>query len=250
MKIFVDNRLFLAKTQNKGFGIFTKEDIPPNTIVEISPVIKLKINDLKQEFKKIKIWCYDWNQKNVGLSSGFGPLYNHDWNPNIVMDYSKNQYFSFKTTKKIEKNEELTINYGSTWWKKNNYPENKIEYKESKLLSYLFINKSIELVKNHFSNHILKAKENISKGTILEISRCLFFKYKKLNKSNCLNNHLYHLKNKNFVFGFGYANLYKTNLKNNNVKWYIKNKRLHFEAIENIKKGDVLKIASKYYKNL
>jgi len=250
MKIFIDNKLFLAETKDKGFGIFTKEDILENTIVEISPVIKLKINDLKKEFKKIKIWCYDWNQKSVGLSSGFGPLYNHDWNPNVKMDYLKNQYFSFKTTKKIKKNEELTINYGSTWWKKTNHPENKIEYQESKLLNYLFVNKSVELIKNRFGNHILKAKENISKGTILEISRCLFFKYKKLNKSNCLNKYFYHLKNNNFTFGFGYANLYKTNSKNNNVKWYIKNKRLHFEAKENIEKGDILKIASKYYKNL
>lgn len=251
MNIFVDNRLFITKTKNKGFGIFTNEFIPANTTIEISPVLKIKFENLRNKFKKIKIWCYDWNEKNSGLSNGFGPLYNHSFNPNVTMKYLKNKYFKFTTTKDIAKNEELFINYGSTWWNEPKTPEIKIKYSKENISNYIYISNLIKVKKNHFDNHVLQANENIKKGTVIEIARCLFFKTNKtkINKKNSLNEILFVQKNKNHILGFGYSNLYKINKNNFNVICYMKNKKLHFEAIENIKKGEILKISSKNVKN-
>ena len=245
MNAFVDQRLFLTETKNKGFGVFTKEEIPINTIIEISPVLKIKMNDLKNEFKKINIWCYNWNKRNVGLSNGFGPLYNHNWNPNVIMTYTKNQYFCFKTIRKINKNEELFISYGGTWWKEKNIPEPKVEFNQNKIHKYLYISNFIEIRKTKKGQHVLKAKNEIPQGTIVEIARCLYFPFKKLRSKNILNKYLYNKKRKNKIFSFGYSNLYKTNENNFNIKCFTKNKKLHFETTRKIKKGELLKIKSK-----
>lgn len=249
MKIFVDNRLFLAKTENKGFGIFTKDDIEKNTTIELSPALIINDKNFKGCLKKIKIWAYNWNKKNIGLSSGFGALYNHNYDPNVTMNYCFKKYFCFKTTKDIKKNEELFINYGRTWWDEPKYPETKIVYDENKIFEYLFINDSVELIKNHNGNHVLKAKENIKDKSIIEIARCLCFykKEKHLNEKNTLNDYFYQNEN-NLIFGFGYSNMYKINKSNFNINCYKKGKKLYFAACKNINKNELLKINSKYIK--
>ena len=247
MNLFVDDRLFITKTKNKGFGIFTKENILPNTVIEISPAQILKNKNFITDLKKIKIWCYDWNQKAVGLSAGFGPLYNHNYNPNVAMSYLNNKYFKFTTTKEILKNEELFINYGSTWWKEPKEPEAKIEFSEKNIHKYIYISNLVKIKNNN--SYVLKASENIKKGTIVEISRCLFFKIKIKNK-NDLSEILFLQENKNYVLGFGYSNLYKINKKDFNIDCFIKNKKLHFIANQDIKKGQTLKISSKNIKKI
>jgi len=247
MKIFVDNRLFLAKTKNKGFGIFTKDNIEKDTTVELSPALIVHNKHFKGSLKKIKIWAYNWGKKNISLSSGFGALYNHNYNPNIKMNYCFNKYFCFKAIRNIIKNEELLINYGGTWWEESKTPEANIIYNENEILQYLFISDSIKLTKNRNGNHVLKAKENIKNKSFIEIARCLSFnkKDKHLNEKSILNNRFYHNKNK-LIFGFGYSNMYKIDKNNYNVDCYTKGKKLYFITCKDIEKNELIKIRSKY----
>jgi SET domain-containing protein len=111
--------LYIERTKNMGRGVFAKERIPANTVIEISPVIVMssderKLLDATLLHDYIFEWGIDKNQCCMAL--GYIAVYNHSYSSNCEyeMDYGK-QLISIKTVRDIEMGEELFINYNGNW---------------------------------------------------------------------------------------------------------------------------------------
>ncbi len=111
--------LYLDETSHAGRGVFTKEKIAANTIIEISPVIVMS-NDDRIHLDKTKLhdYIFEWgkDKENCCMALGLIPMYNHSYKSNCeyIMDY-EGDVMVVQTVRAIEKGEELTINYNGDW---------------------------------------------------------------------------------------------------------------------------------------
>ncbi|HMG81707.1 MAG TPA: SET domain-containing protein [Ferruginibacter sp.] len=107
--------LFIEKTPQMGKGVFTKERIPANTVIEISPVIVMKKEDKEHLDKTLLhdyIFLWGKQQDKCCMALGLIPMYNHSYKSNCeyFMDFEDDTIL-IETVRVIEKGEELTINY-------------------------------------------------------------------------------------------------------------------------------------------
>ncbi len=111
--------LYIDKTANMGRGVFTAEDIPAGTLIEISPVIVMDGADRAHLDKtRLHDYIFVWgkNETQVCMALGYVPMYNHSYKSNCdyLMDFDEELIF-VKTVTSIEKGMELTINYNGEW---------------------------------------------------------------------------------------------------------------------------------------
>jgi SET domain-containing protein len=105
--------LFTSRTSEKGWGVFTNKRIEKDTVIEISPVIVLTPSE-KELIDKTVLYNYIflWENEYACMAMGNIPIYNHA-NPSnceYFQDY-ENETIYIKTIRRIEANDELTINY-------------------------------------------------------------------------------------------------------------------------------------------
>lgn len=118
--------LYIDKMPNKGKAVFTNEKIAAATIIEISPVIVMRIED-RQHLDKTLLhdYIFEWGKlKDLPtgqagkccMALGLIPIYNHSYKSNCeyFMDFEDDTIF-IKTVRSIKKGEELTINYNGNW---------------------------------------------------------------------------------------------------------------------------------------
>ncbi len=111
--------LFLKSSANKGRGVFTRETIAANTVIEESPVIVMSKED-RQLLDKTLLhdYIFEWgpDKDKCCMALGFVPMYNHNYKSNCeyFMDFDE-ETIQIKTIRKIEAGEELTINYNGDW---------------------------------------------------------------------------------------------------------------------------------------
>jgi len=94
-----------------GRGVFASHNFEPAEIVEIAPVVLL---DLKtQPFPAaIRRLAFNWSKTHVALALGFGSLYNHSDQPNLVFKRDvENLTITFSTLREVQPGEQLTISY-------------------------------------------------------------------------------------------------------------------------------------------
>ena len=111
--------LYLKHTKVKGRGIFTKERIATNVIVEESPVIVMSGADrINIDKTLLHDYIFEWglNKNQCCMALGLIPLYNHSYESNCeyFMHFDK-ETIQIKTIRLIKKGEELTINYNGNW---------------------------------------------------------------------------------------------------------------------------------------
>ncbi|MEO6537834.1 MAG: SET domain-containing protein-lysine N-methyltransferase [Ferruginibacter sp.] len=111
--------LFVDSSPQKGRGVFTNEKIEANTVVEISPVIVMNIEDRVHLDKTLlHDYIFEWGIKKEKccMALGLVPIYNHSYKSNCeyFMDFEADNIF-VKTVSRIEKMEELTLNYNGDW---------------------------------------------------------------------------------------------------------------------------------------
>jgi SET domain-containing protein len=111
--------LLIAATPQKGRGVFTSEDIDPDTIIEIAPVIVMSREDRKLlDQTLLHDYIFEWghDRKSCCMALGYIPIYNHSYHSNCEyeMDYD-GQLISVKTVRFIKAAEELLINYNGKW---------------------------------------------------------------------------------------------------------------------------------------
>ncbi len=107
--------LFIARTKNKGRGVFTNTALKKNLIIEIAPVIVMPQKDRVYLDKTLMHdYIFEWgsHQDQCCMALGYVPLYNHSYNSNCEyqMDF-KNEIISVITVRPIRPGEELLINY-------------------------------------------------------------------------------------------------------------------------------------------
>lgn len=111
--------LFVKETERKGRGVFTKESIAINTMIEKAPVIVFNATQRKLlEQTELYNYIFEWGEDHAGccIALGLVSIYNHATPSNCeyLMDFDT-QTISIKTVKNIAANEELTINYSADW---------------------------------------------------------------------------------------------------------------------------------------
>ncbi len=116
--------LYIKDSSGKGRGVFTSSEIAAQTIVEISPVIVMSIED-RQLLDKTTLhdYIFEWGiEKNHPIATGccmalgYVPVYNHSYSSNCEyeMDYEE-KLMSIKAVRTILAGEELFINYNGDW---------------------------------------------------------------------------------------------------------------------------------------
>lgn len=111
--------LYVDATQTMGRGVFTKERIAANAVIEISPVIVMS-NDDRQHLDKTLLhdYIFEWGDKadRCCVALGLVSMYNHSYQSNCeyFMDF-ENDFIAIKTVRPIKKGEQLTINYNGDW---------------------------------------------------------------------------------------------------------------------------------------
>jgi uncharacterized protein len=111
--------LYIKKSAGKGRGVFTREAIAADTVIEVAPVIVMPGKDREHLDKTLlHDYIFEWGKKQdkCCMALGYVPMYNHSYTSNCeyYMDFDKDT-IEVKTVKAIEKGAELTINYNGDW---------------------------------------------------------------------------------------------------------------------------------------
>lgn len=247
MKPFIDKRLFVSKVKDIGYGVFASKYIPKNTVIEIAICKHIYDNQICEDLSLINDYTYYYDSKKCVLALGYGSIYNHasDEISNVIYLVTKNKII-YETTKDIQKNQQLTIDYSDEWVKNRKIKiKNDIIYaKKTKSLS-IFISKKLKV-----KNYNVYADEKILKGEIIEISHTINFEnIFYLNKNHSLSKLLFYNKEDNFLLPLGYANIYSVR-DDSNVVYFIKNKKVYFKASRNIKKDEIITISKQRLFNI
>ena len=107
--------LYIKKTATKGRGVFTLEDIPEGTLIEIAPVLVLPTADRKKiDDSFLYNYYFLWHEGHThyAIAFGYASLYNHDYDANCIYEtYYEEEEIHIITNRAIKAGEELTINY-------------------------------------------------------------------------------------------------------------------------------------------
>ncbi len=111
--------LFIAPTEKMGKGVFTEEDIDAGTVIEISPVIIMGLQERKLlDQTLLHDYIFEWGdtKEQCCMALGYVAVYNHSYQSNCEyeMDFMQEQ-ISIRTVRKIVAGEELFINYNGDW---------------------------------------------------------------------------------------------------------------------------------------
>ncbi len=110
--------LFIAPTGEMGRGVYTSEQLEPDTIIEIAPVIVMSAEDrIHLDKTPLHDYIFEWGDDGeVCMALGYVPIYNHSYTSNCEyeMDYETAR-ITIRTICPIAAGEELFINYNGEW---------------------------------------------------------------------------------------------------------------------------------------
>lgn len=121
---FIDKRLYFKKNEKLGLGIYVSEFIKTGTIVEIAPVLFCE-NEI-QNYKSLSNYTLLWKHKKLSIGMGWSMYYNHSDNNNCIWGFGHENLLAIATTRDVQKNEQLTVNYGNNWFESRNIEKIKI----------------------------------------------------------------------------------------------------------------------------
>jgi len=105
--------LFTQKTEQKGWGVFTKEAISSNTRIELSPIVVMSGQEMKfLNQTKLHDYIFHWGNGGCCMALGLVPIYNHARPSNCeYFMHFEDELIEIKTMIPIEAGAQLTINY-------------------------------------------------------------------------------------------------------------------------------------------
>lgn len=111
--------LFIAPSDHMGRGVYSSEDIPANTVIEVAPVIVMEKSDREWLDKTLlHDYIFEWgvSRSQCCMALGYVPMYNHSYTSNCEyeMDFD-HALISIRTMRDIKQGEELFINYNGDW---------------------------------------------------------------------------------------------------------------------------------------
>ncbi|KYN95253.1 SET domain protein, putative [Plasmodium reichenowi] len=144
----IQKKIYIGKSSLGGLGVFTLEDIKKNEIIEICPTVSICNEEIprnlvdylyegKEPSKNKAIVDIIINRKKETsnyklLPLGYGILYNHSDIPNAFVEIHKinknqikqkqdatvsNNVIIVYAYNNIQKDDEILISYGHSWWK-------------------------------------------------------------------------------------------------------------------------------------
>jgi SET domain-containing protein len=120
-------KIEVRKSSIHGYGVFAKEDITEGELIEQVKLLRLawRANYTNDPVLRDYIWgdksckCKDCEMHGFPqyIALGFGSLYNHSVTPNTTqqLDFAT-EIMTIKAGRRIEKDEELFVNYGHKYW--------------------------------------------------------------------------------------------------------------------------------------
>jgi uncharacterized protein len=107
--------LYIGESPLGGRGVFTIEEIPADSLLEICPAIVLSEWDMSQIHKTdLHDYYFLWGEEQnlCAIALGYGSLYNHSYHPNAryLLDFEQNT-IDIYAIRDIEAGEEITVNY-------------------------------------------------------------------------------------------------------------------------------------------
>ena len=111
--------LFIAPAETMGRGVFTKEDIKAGTLVEISPVIVMSLDEReKLDNTRLHDYIFEWGheKEQCCMALGYVPIYNHSYTSNCEYEMNfENEQINIRAVRDINAGDELFINYNGDW---------------------------------------------------------------------------------------------------------------------------------------
>ncbi|KIY71723.1 cytidine deaminase-like protein [Cylindrobasidium torrendii FP15055 ss-10] len=111
--------LCIKYSEGKGRGVFATQTIPPQKIIEISPVLLFGADEYDAHGKHTALdhYTFKWPGARLALALGLGSLFNHSENPNVSFELdTSTESIRYKTFTTIAPGEELCIFYGHNLW--------------------------------------------------------------------------------------------------------------------------------------
>lgn len=105
--------LYIAPSSRGGRGVFTTEELPEGSVIELAYVILLSAADRKTIHQtRLHDYYFQWDGDRAAIALGYGSLYNHDdaANAEFDLDYEFEQ-IRFIAIRDIAAGEEITTNY-------------------------------------------------------------------------------------------------------------------------------------------
>ena len=119
MQLSPPRDVYLAPSHipNAGRGVFANRNFTTNECIEISPIIRLERDDpaIADSHSMVPHFVFTFTEGYEGFALGYGSLYNHSYDPNML--YTKDaaqQAVVFTARRDIRKGEELTITYNNS----------------------------------------------------------------------------------------------------------------------------------------
>ena len=109
----IPTKIEIKESPNKGLGVFAKEQISKDEIIEMCPLIKLDVphnSDVLDDYRFY--YPKESNNPYYIISLGYGSLYNHNDQNNADWRDGKPMTFEFFALRDIEPGEEICISYG------------------------------------------------------------------------------------------------------------------------------------------
>lgn len=121
MKIQPPKKLYVSNSPIHGLGVFASEFIMSGEVVEVCPILDLKIpkdkvSDVLLDYRFNWPQGIDWDKQVMPF--GWAAIYNHSNTPNTLWRSNiSNQTFEFYAVKDINPDEELLVYYGDVnYW--------------------------------------------------------------------------------------------------------------------------------------
>lgn len=119
MNLVPSSKIYLSdsKIKNAGRGVFAKQDIQKDEVVEICPIILIhekEVPDLRKTelHNYYFMWGDDKANHKAAICLGFGSLYNHSYSPNATYHKRKEEgLIEFVAITGINQDEEISVNY-------------------------------------------------------------------------------------------------------------------------------------------
>ncbi|SEP79365.1 SET domain-containing protein-lysine N-methyltransferase [Neolewinella agarilytica] len=105
--------LYVAPSDLGGRGVFTARSIPPETIIELAPVILLSAEDrVIIHETHLHDYYFQWDGNRAAIALGLGSIYNHANQANAAfkLDYEFKQ-IRFAAVCEISAGSEITVDY-------------------------------------------------------------------------------------------------------------------------------------------
>ncbi|OJA16836.1 hypothetical protein AZE42_03632 [Rhizopogon vesiculosus] len=114
-----DQGCYVKIAEGKGRGVYASRVIPPQTVIEVSPVLLFSKSEYEDHGRHTILdhYTFKWRDGRMALALGLGSLFNHSTHPNVIYMLDRaHECIKYASARTINPDEELCIFYGHKLW--------------------------------------------------------------------------------------------------------------------------------------